>query len=147
MKDTHRGQGLRHQSHSRRLPSGSGHRGGQRPRSTPAAPSPRTAWAVSAAGLSTPVPEIPPAPPWNGCWPRWRTAGFSRAFSSGMAAGDCALRAVLRPGDHIVIPDDAYGGTFRLIDKVSNVSGASSTPRCTSPDLDAVGPPSPRAPG
>jgi cystathionine gamma-synthase len=44
--------------------------------------------------------------------------GYGRAFSSGMAATDCALRAVLRPGDHIVIPDDAYGGTFRLIDKV-----------------------------
>ncbi|WP_019697314.1 cystathionine gamma-synthase, partial [Mycobacterium avium] len=33
-------------------------------------------------------------------------------------ATDCALRAVLRPGDHVVIPNDAYGGTFRLIDKV-----------------------------
>ncbi len=40
------------------------------------------------------------------------------AFASGMAATDCALRAVLRPGDHVVIPNDAYGGTFRLIDKV-----------------------------
>ncbi|ETB49733.1 cystathionine gamma-synthase, partial [Mycobacterium avium subsp. paratuberculosis 10-8425] len=39
-------------------------------------------------------------------------------FASGMAATDCALRAVLRPGDHVVIPNDAYGGTFRLIDKV-----------------------------
>src|SRR6185295_17085224 len=45
-------------------------------------------------------------------------ATFGRAFSSGMAATDCALRAILRPGDHVVIPDDAYGGTFRLIDKV-----------------------------
>ena len=45
-------------------------------------------------------------------------AAFGRAFSSGMAATDCALRAMLRPGDHVVIPDDAYGGTFRLIDKV-----------------------------
>ncbi len=43
---------------------------------------------------------------------------YGRAFSSGMAATDCALRTVLRPGDHLVIPDDAYGGTFRLIDKV-----------------------------
>ena len=43
---------------------------------------------------------------------------FGRAFSSGMAATDTALRSMLRPGDHIVIPDDAYGGTFRLIDKV-----------------------------
>ena len=45
-------------------------------------------------------------------------AAYGRAFSSGMAATDCALRAMLRPGDHVVIPDDAYGGTFRLIDKV-----------------------------
>src|ERR1700754_2145348 len=45
-------------------------------------------------------------------------AAFGRAFASGMAATDCALRAVLRPGDHVVIPDDAYGGTFWLIDKV-----------------------------
>ncbi|ATA27913.1 cystathionine gamma-lyase [Mycobacterium lepraemurium] len=44
--------------------------------------------------------------------------GHGRAFASGMAATDCALRAVLRPGDHVVIPNDAYGGTFRLIDKV-----------------------------
>ncbi|WP_136245579.1 cystathionine gamma-synthase [Mycobacterium intracellulare] len=43
---------------------------------------------------------------------------YGRAFASGMAATDCALRAVLRPGDHVVIPNDAYGGTFRLIDKV-----------------------------
>ena len=43
---------------------------------------------------------------------------YGRAFGSGMAATDCALRAVLRPGDHVVIPNDAYGGTFRLIDKV-----------------------------
>ncbi|MGY2060823.1 PLP-dependent transferase, partial [Nocardia gipuzkoensis] len=41
-----------------------------------------------------------------------------RAFASGMAATDCLLRSTLRPGDHLVIPDDAYGGTFRLIDKV-----------------------------
>jgi cystathionine gamma-synthase len=45
-------------------------------------------------------------------------AAYGRAFSSGMAATDCALRALLRPGDHLVIPNDAYGGTFRLIDKV-----------------------------
>ncbi len=41
-----------------------------------------------------------------------------RAFASGMAATDTALRTLLKPGDHLVIPDDAYGGTFRLIDKV-----------------------------
>ncbi|WP_326598743.1 cystathionine gamma-synthase [Streptomyces sp. NBC_01803] len=41
------------------------------------------------------------------------------AFASGLAAEDCLLRTVLRPGDHMVIPDDAYGGTFRLITKVA----------------------------
>lgn len=55
-------------------------------------------------------------------------AAFGRAFSSGMAATDCALRAILRPGDHVVIPDDAYGGTFRLIDKVFSKWGISHTP-------------------
>src|SRR5246127_1755358 len=44
-------------------------------------------------------------------------AGYGRAFASGMAATDCVLRALLHPGDHLVIPNDAYGGTFRLIDK------------------------------
>jgi len=62
---------------------------------------------------------------------------FGRAFSSGMGATDCALRAVLRPGDHIVIPDDAYGGTFRLIDKVFREWGVRHTPVHLS-DLDAV---------
>ena len=54
-------------------------------------------------------------------------ASYGRAFSSGMAATDCVLRAVLRPGDHVVIPDDAYGGTFRLIDKVFTEWGVSYT--------------------
>jgi cystathionine gamma-synthase len=40
------------------------------------------------------------------------------AFGSGMGASDVLLRVMLRPGDHIVIPHDAYGGTFRLVDKV-----------------------------
>ncbi len=62
---------------------------------------------------------------------------FGRAFGSGMAACDCALRAVLRPGDHVVIPDDAYGGTFRLIDKVFTGWGVQYTPVALS-DLDAV---------
>lgn len=53
---------------------------------------------------------------------------YGRAFSSGMAATDTALRAILRPGDHLVIPDDAYGGTFRLIDKVFAQWGVDHTP-------------------
>lgn len=63
---------------------------------------------------------------------------FARAFSSWMAATDCALRAMLRPGDHVVIPDDAYGGTFRLIDKVFTRWDVQYTPVRLA-DLDAVG--------
>ena len=64
-------------------------------------------------------------------------AAFGRAFSSGMAATDCALRAVLRPGDHVVMPDDAYGGTFRLIDKVFTQWGIDYT-AVSLADLEAV---------
>jgi cystathionine gamma-synthase len=42
----------------------------------------------------------------------------SLVFASGMAASDCLVRAVCKPGDHVLIPKDAYGGTFRLFDKV-----------------------------
>ncbi|OBB84731.1 cystathionine gamma-synthase [Mycobacterium sp. 852002-30065_SCH5024008] len=62
---------------------------------------------------------------------------YGRAFGSGMAAADCALRAVLRPGDHVIIPNDAYGGTFRLIDKVFTQWNVSYKPVALS-DLDAV---------
>ena len=65
------------------------------------------------------------------------SASYARAFSSGMAATDCALRALLRPGDHVVIPDDAYGGTFRLIDKVFTLRGISYTAVALT-DLHAV---------
>lgn len=63
--------------------------------------------------------------------------GYGRAFGSGMAATDCVLRAVLRPGDHVVIPNDAYGGTFRLIDKVFTLWNVEYTPVALH-DLDAV---------
>ena len=45
------------------------------------------------------------------------------AFASGLAATDTVLRTMLKPGDHLVIPDDAYGGTFRLVDKVVQAWG------------------------
>src|ERR1017187_8188080 len=40
------------------------------------------------------------------------------AFASGMAAEDCLLRTVLRPGDHVLSLDDAYRGRFRRLDQV-----------------------------
>jgi cystathionine gamma-synthase len=50
------------------------------------------------------------------------------AFASGLAAEDTLVRALCRPGDHVVIPDDAYGGTFRLFDKVERVWGLAHSP-------------------
>ncbi|WP_167132497.1 cystathionine gamma-synthase [Paramicrobacterium chengjingii] len=37
------------------------------------------------------------------------------SFSSGLAAEDALLRGILRPGDHVVIGNDVYGGTYRLL--------------------------------
>ena len=56
--------------------------------------------------------------------------GGSRAiaFSSGMAAEDCLMRALCAPGDHVLIPDDAYGGTFRLFSKIYERWGVRWTP-------------------
>jgi cystathionine gamma-synthase len=59
------------------------------------------------------------------------------AFGSGMGASDVLLRVLLRPGDHIVIPHDAYGGTFRLVDKVLVPWGIEYTPADLS-DIDAL---------
>ncbi len=44
-------------------------------------------------------------------------ASFGVSFASGLAAEDAILR-LLEPGDHVVMGNDAYGGTFRLISKV-----------------------------
>ena len=44
--------------------------------------------------------------------------GHATAFASGMAATHALLTAVCSAGDHVVIPDDLYGGTYRLVDKI-----------------------------
>ncbi|MEV0203046.1 cystathionine gamma-synthase [Nonomuraea sp. NPDC050691] len=41
------------------------------------------------------------------------------AFASGLAAEDTLLRTVCKPQDHVIIPNDAYGGTYRLFAKVN----------------------------
>ena len=40
------------------------------------------------------------------------------SFASGLAAEDTLLRAVLHPGDHIIMGNDVYGGTHRLVSRV-----------------------------
>jgi len=58
------------------------------------------------------------------------------AFASGMAAEDAVLR-LLAPGQRVVIPDDAYGGTFRLVSKVLAPAGIEWTVADLT-DLDAL---------
>jgi cystathionine gamma-synthase len=59
------------------------------------------------------------------------------AFASGLAAEDTLLRTVCQPGDHVVIPGDAYGGTYRLFARVAQRWGLEFTPVDLS-DIDAV---------
>ncbi|MEX2291328.1 MAG: cystathionine gamma-synthase [Mycobacteriales bacterium] len=59
------------------------------------------------------------------------------AFASGLAAEDCLLRTATVPGGHVVIPDDAYGGTYRLFAGVLERWGVAHTPVRLG-DLDAV---------
>jgi len=59
------------------------------------------------------------------------------AFASGLAAEDTIVRGLLDPGDHVVLPNDAYGGTHRLFDKVLQRWGLAHTPVALN-DLDAV---------
>jgi cystathionine gamma-synthase len=59
------------------------------------------------------------------------------AFASGLAAEDTLLRTILKPGSHAVIPDDAYGGTYRLFARVLEPWGVEATP-VPLHDLDAV---------
>src|SRR4051812_19857220 len=50
------------------------------------------------------------------------------AFASGLAAEDTILRTICKPGDHVVIPGDAYGGTYRLFARVLERWGLDYTP-------------------
>jgi len=61
----------------------------------------------------------------------------AHSFASGLAAEDTLLRAVLKPGDHIVMGNDVYGGTHRLVNRVFVPWGASLSTVDMS-DLDAV---------
>ena len=63
----------------------------------------------------------------------------TRAFatSSGLAAEDLLLRTVLRPGDHLIVPIDAYGGSYRLFERVLAPWGVGNTAVDQS-NLDAV---------
>ena len=49
------------------------------------------------------------------------------SFASGLAAEDALLRAILAPGDHVLIGNDVYGGTYRLLSRVHGRWGVSTS--------------------
>ncbi len=53
-------------------------------------------------------------------------ANHALAFSSGMAAIDAAIR-LLKPGDHLLLAEDIYGGTFRLVEEITRPAGIEAT--------------------
>lgn len=63
------------------------------------------------------------------------THAFS--FGSGLAAEDAIVRAVTRPGQRIVMGNDAYGGSYRLISRIHGDWGIANTPLDLT-DLDRV---------
>jgi cystathionine gamma-synthase len=49
------------------------------------------------------------------------------SFASGLAAEDALLRGILKPGDHVLLGNDVYGGTYRLLTKVLAPWGVETT--------------------
>ena len=49
------------------------------------------------------------------------------AFASGLAGQDCVVRSLVGPGDHLVVPTDAYGGTYRYVNRVARAHGVEHT--------------------
>jgi cystathionine gamma-synthase len=70
------------------------------------------------------------------CVASLESARHGLAFASGLAAEDAILRT-LDPGDHVIIPTDAYGGTFRLVARVHERHGIAWT-ACDLRDVSAL---------
>jgi cystathionine gamma-synthase len=51
----------------------------------------------------------------------------ARSFASGLAAEDALLRSILKPGDHVILGNDVYGGTYRLLTAVFGPWGVETT--------------------
>jgi cystathionine gamma-synthase len=70
-------------------------------------------------------------------------AAHGLAFASGLAGEDAVLR-LLGAGDHVLLPDDAYGGTYRLIAQVHSAAGIGFSAVAMA-DADRLGESWPRA--
>ena len=91
---------------------------------------------ASTRGTSTPARATRPGPPSRQQIAALERARHGLAFASGLAAEDNILR-LLEPGQRILLGNDAYGGTFRLIAKVWTPLGLSWT-AVDLADLDSV---------
>ncbi len=126
--------------------------GSRRGRSTPAripirtparscrpSPSPRRSRrrrSASTRAMSTRRSGNPTRTTMETCLASLEGAGNGLAFASGLAAEDAVLRT-LDPGDHLILPNDAYGGTFRLAAHVHERFGLAWS-ACDLRDLDAL---------
>jgi len=63
--------------------------------------------------------------------------GRGFAFASGLAGQDTVIRALLTSGDHVVVPSDAYGGTYRYFNTVARAQGIEHSVAPVA-DVDAV---------
>ena len=70
------------------------------------------------------------------CLAALEAGSLALAFASGLAAEDCLIRTICSPGDLVLVPDDAYGGTYRLFARV--FAGLGTEPR-RGPDLGPGG--------
>ena len=96
------------------------------PRRSPRMPS------ASIAATSTPARATRRAPPSSSAWRRWKERAHGLAFASGLAAEDTVLRT-LSPGGRVLLGNDAYGGTYRLIANVWARAASSPGAPSTSP--------------
>ncbi|MFZ0089706.1 MAG: PLP-dependent transferase [Solirubrobacteraceae bacterium] len=64
--------------------------------------------------------------------------GLAVAFASGLAAEHALITVTCSAGAHVVLPDDLYGGTYRLVDKVLGRWGLAYD-LVGQTDIDAVG--------
>ncbi len=62
----------------------------------------------------------------EGCYAAIEGGKHAVAFGSGCAATTAAL-LLLKSGDHVLVGDDVYGGTFRIFDKVMKQFGVEAT--------------------
>ena len=71
-----------------------------------------------AAATSTPGPPTRPGRRWSSAWPRSKAGPAGARLRLRHGRGGLPAQDGCSPGDHVLVPDDAYGGTYRLFARV-----------------------------